>query len=53
MIITVYIIPITFGIISIYTSINLKLGTEQDLINIGYIYSINCFFYFTNFIFNY
>lgn len=40
MIITAYIIPITFGIISIYTSVNLKLGTEQDLINIGYIFFI-------------
>ena len=29
-----------FNSLSIYTSVNLKLGTEQDLINIGYIFFI-------------
>jgi len=34
--INLYIIPITFGIIGIYTSFNLNTQIEQELINIGY-----------------
>ena len=34
---SIYIIPITFGIIGIYTSINLNAQVEQELVNIGYI----------------
>lgn len=34
---SIYIIPITFGIIGIYTSISLNAQVEQELVNIGYI----------------
>lgn len=36
-----YIIPITFGIIGIYTSISLHSQVEQELVNIGYIILIS------------
>lgn len=37
---SIYVIPITFGIINIYTSIDLNLGVEKDIINIAYIFFI-------------
>lgn len=36
-ILSLYIIPITFGIINIYTAIDINLGVESDIINIAYI----------------
>lgn len=36
-VITLYLIPITFGIINIYSTINMDLGIETDIINISYI----------------
>lgn len=36
-VITLYLIPITFGIINIYSTINMDLGVETDIINISYI----------------
>ena len=36
-IITLYIIPITFGIINIYTALNMNTSTESSIINIAYI----------------
>lgn len=36
-ILSLYLIPITFGIINIYTAIDINLGVESDIINIAYI----------------